>query len=64
MDDAADHPPVVNTRHPAHLVRQQRPQPFELRITQPELTQRYAPATAGPESNQRGFVNPVHGFEA
>ncbi len=55
MDDAADHPSVIDPRNAAYLVRQQRPKPLELFLTQPKLAQIHAPATEEPESHQRGL---------
>jgi hypothetical protein len=51
VDDAADHPTVINPRNSSNLVRQQRPKPLELFFTQPELAQIHAPAVAEPESH-------------
>jgi hypothetical protein len=36
MDDAADHPPVIDPRNFTKLVRQQWPKPLQLLIAQPE----------------------------
>jgi hypothetical protein len=63
VDDAADHTPIIDPRYPAHLVWQQRLQPIELPLTQPELAQRHAPATAEPESHQHGLENLFMGPE-
>jgi hypothetical protein len=61
MDDAADHPPIINPGNAAHLARQQRPKPLELLFTQPEFAQIHAPAVAEPESHPSRHGNPVYG---
>ena len=40
MDDAADHPPVIDPGHAPRLVRQQGRQPLPLRIGQPNPVRR------------------------
>ena len=42
-NDPADHPPVIDPRNTAHLVRQQRPKPLELLLAQPKLAHISAP---------------------
>lgn len=37
VDDAADHPPIIDARHGTRLVRQERRQALPLSIRQPEL---------------------------
>ena len=62
MHDAADHPPIIDPRHTARLVRQQRPQPLPLLIAQPKLTrQRSLPINREAESHSRRHRNPVYG---
>jgi hypothetical protein len=39
MDDAADHPPVIDPSNAPNLVRKQWPKPLQLLIAQPELDQ-------------------------
>lgn len=58
---AADHLPVIDPRHPTHFVRQQRLQPPELLITQPELARQLAPVTEERESHQSRLGNPLYG---
>ena len=41
MDNAADHPAVINPRHPARLIRQERLQPGELVLGKPEVVVRH-----------------------
>ena len=38
MDDAADHPAVIDPRYSSRLVGQQRTQPLPLLVAQPELS--------------------------
>jgi hypothetical protein len=61
MDDAADHPPVIDPRDASDLVRQRQTKPLELLFAQPELAQIQAPAVAEPESHSRRQGNPVYG---
>ena len=61
MDDAADHPSVIDPGNAPHLMWQHRPQPLELLLTQPELAQVHAPVIAEPESQSGHRGNPVYG---
>ena len=64
VDDAADHPPVIDPQHPARLVRQQRLQPRPLPVAQPKLTRHLALLITGQlESHSERVGNPVYGSQ-
>ena len=64
VNDPADHPPVINLRHPARFVRQQRLQPRPLPVVQPELARHLAlPITRALQSHLGPNVNPVYGSQ-
>ena len=64
-ENAAQHPPVVNARHAARLVRKKRfdDRPFEVRqiVASAHV---YAPTVWKLESHNGGFVNPFYEYMA
>lgn len=64
MHDSADHPPIIDTRYSAWLVRQQRLQSTPLPVIRPKSTRHHKlPIKREHESHSRRRGNPVYGSE-